>query len=63
MDELIYDEEYFCFHDSDFIGIATFIDDPCVGDSFMKMEVHKRRGLEEIMIMPDYWVMNVPQKC
>ncbi len=57
MQILIYGEEYFCFHKDEYIGTATFTDDPYIGDSFVKLEVHEKRGLEEIIIMPDYWVM------
>ena len=57
MDVLIYDAEYFCFYKDEYIGTATFTDDSCIGDSFIKLEVHEKRGLEEIIIMPDYWVM------
>ncbi|MEO8568929.1 MAG: hypothetical protein ABI419_07330 [Ginsengibacter sp.] len=63
MDILIYGEEYFCFYNDDYIGTATFRNDPCIGDSFKKLEVHEKRGLEEIIIMPDYWVMKVEQDC
>lgn len=63
MEILIYGEEYFCFYKEDYIGAATFTDDPCIGDSFKKLEVHEKRGLEEIIIMPDFWVMKVEQNC
>ncbi len=62
MDILIYDEEYFCFYQDEYIGTATFTDDPAIGDSFIKLEVHEKRGLEEIIIMPDYWVMKMEQE-
>ncbi len=61
MDILIYDEEYFCFYNDEYIGTATFTDDPYIGDCFMKLEVHEKRGLEEIIIMPDYWVMRAEE--
>ncbi len=63
MEILIYDEEYFCFYKDDYIGTATFTDDPCIGDCFVKLEVHEKRGLEKIIIMPDYWVMKAEQDC
>ena len=61
MQQLSYGEEYFCFYQDEYIGIATFTDDPYIGDSFMILVVHKRRGLEEIAIMPDYWVLKSEQ--
>ena len=61
MEQLIYGEDYFCFYKDEYIGTATFTDDPYIGDSFMIMVVHKRRGLEEIAIMPDYWVLKEEQ--
>ena len=63
MEILIYGQEYFCFYRDEYIGTATFSDDPGIGDSFKKLEVHAKRGLEEIIIIPDYWVMKVEQDC
>ncbi|MDQ6761657.1 MAG: hypothetical protein M3015_03395 [Bacteroidota bacterium] len=63
MDTLIYGEEYFCFHVDEYLGTATFVDDPLIGESFAKMEVHEKRGLKEIIIMPDRWIMKVTQDC
>ncbi len=63
METLIYGKEYFCFHHNEYLGTATFIDDPLIGDSFVKIEVHKKRGLEEIIIMPDFWLMKVAKDC
>lgn len=54
----IYGEDYLCFSGDEFIGVATFTDDPYIGDSFVRLVVHKRRGLEEEIIMPDTWVLN-----
>ncbi len=59
MEELIYNEEYSCFFKNEFIGVATFTNDPCIGDCFLKMEVHKKRGLEEIAITPDWWMPRI----
>ncbi|MEO7961679.1 MAG: hypothetical protein ABIR19_09030 [Ginsengibacter sp.] len=63
MDELMYGAEYFCYFRGEFIGTATFTDDPCIGDTFLKMEVHASRGLEEIAIMPDEWKLRIEQDC
>ncbi len=57
MEKLIYDREYFCFFKNEYLGSATFTDDPFIGDSFIKLEVHKNRGLQEIAIMPDRWIL------
>ena len=63
MDVLIYGEEYFCFSKDEYIGTATFTDDLCIGDCFMKLEVHHKRGLQEIIIMPDYWILKDDGDC
>jgi hypothetical protein len=63
MDVLIYDEEYFCYFRGEYLGTATYTDDPCLGDSFIKMEVHAKRGLEEIIIMPNEWRLKIEQDC
>ncbi len=63
MDQLIYDEEYLCFFKDEFIGVATFTDDACIGGCFTKMHVHKKRGLEEIIIMPDSWVLKIEENA
>jgi hypothetical protein len=54
---LIYGEEYLCYFKEEFIGRATFTDDPFIGDCFIKMEVNKNGRLEEIAIMPDRWAL------
>lgn len=63
MDVLIYGEEYFCFYRDEYIGTATFTDDSCIGDCFMKLEVHQKRGLEEVIIMPDHWILKDHEDC
>lgn len=57
MQQLIYGEEYFCYDGDEYIGTATFTDDRYIGDSFIVMVVHKTRGLEEIALMPDRWIL------
>ena len=61
MEALIFGEEYFCYFKEEYIGIATFVDDQHIGECFTKLEVHKKRGLEEIVINPDYWVLTSRQ--
>lgn len=51
----IYGGEYYCYHKDEFLGIATFTDDQYIGDSFIRMVIHKKRGLEEEVLIPDYW--------
>ncbi|MEO7767320.1 MAG: hypothetical protein ABIS01_07830 [Ferruginibacter sp.] len=51
----IYGEDYLCYSGNDYLGIATFINDPYIGDSFVRIVVHKSRGMEELIIMPDSW--------
>lgn len=59
MQEPIYGGIYSCYFKDEYLGIATFSDDPNIGDSFIKLEVHEKRGLEEIAIMPDYWILKI----
>ncbi len=56
MEQPLYGETYMCFYKDQYIGIATYIDDPQIGDSFVKIELHKTRGLQEISIFPDRWL-------
>ncbi|MEP6710851.1 MAG: hypothetical protein ABJA37_00465 [Ferruginibacter sp.] len=56
MQELIYGEKYLCFVGNECIGSATFTDDPGIGDSFTRLAVHKKRGLEEEFLAPE-WVL------
>ena len=58
LSKLIYGEDYICYAGKDFIGVATFIDDPYIGDSFVRVVVHKKRGIEEEIIIPDTWMLN-----
>ena len=53
----IYGEEYLCYFKGEYIAMATFIDDPYIGDCFMKIEVNKNGRIEEIAIMPDRWIL------
>lgn len=57
MKELIYGEEYLCYFKEEYIGTATFTNDPYIGDSFIMWVVHKSRGIEEIALMPDKWIL------
>ncbi len=62
MENLVYGEKYLCFVGSEFIGAATFVNDPYIGDSFTRLAVHKRRGLEEEIIIPE-WVLELQSDC
>ena len=50
---LYYGQKYLCFVGDECIGTATYIDDPYIGDSFTRLAVHKNRGLEEQILVPD----------
>ena len=56
MSELTYDEEYFCYAKNEYIGIATFTNDPYIGDSFIMFEVNKAGRIREIALVPDTWI-------
>ncbi len=59
----IYGEEYLCYLSSEYIGTATFTDDPYIGDCFIFWEVHKNRGIREIALIPDSWILKTEQDC
>ncbi len=61
MVDLIYGEEYLCYCKEEYIGTATFTDDPYIGDSFIMWVVHKSRGIQEIVLMPDKWIVKTTQ--
>jgi hypothetical protein len=56
MSELIYDEEYLCYSNNEYIGTATFTNDPYIGDSFIMLEVNKIGRIREIALVPDTWI-------
>ena len=58
MDALIYGQAYSCYFKDEYLGIATYTDDPSIGDCFLKLEVHKTGRLQEIAIMPDRWILS-----
>jgi hypothetical protein len=62
MQEPIYGEEYLCYFNNEYIGSATFTDDPYIGDSFIMWEVHVTQGLREIALMPDSWILKTQQE-
>jgi hypothetical protein len=57
MQQPIYGEEYQCYCSNEYLGVATFTDDPYIGDSFIMWEVHKTHGIQEIALMPDTWIL------
>jgi len=56
MSELIYNEEYLCYSKNEYIGTATFTNDPYIGDSFIMLEVSKTGRIREIALVPDTWI-------
>ena len=56
MSEPIYDEEYHCYFNNEYIGTATFTNDPSIGDSFIMLEVSKTGRIREIALFPDVWI-------
>jgi hypothetical protein len=61
MHEPIYGAEYLCYYNNEYIGSATYTEDPFIGDSFILWEVHKTQGLRQVAIMPDTWVLKSEQ--
>ncbi len=52
----ILNQDYICYAKHQYIGTATFTEDPYLGNSFMILEVNKAGSITEVAIMPDYWV-------
>jgi hypothetical protein len=63
MQQPTYGEEYLCYLSNDYIGSGTFTSDPYVGDCFVMWEVHKNRGIREIILMPDNWIPETEEDC
>lgn len=57
MKELIYGAEYLCYFKNEYIGTATFMDDPYIGNSFIMWEVSKGGSIREIALTADSWVL------
>ena len=53
----VYNNDYLCFSKSKYIGTATFVADPYIGDSFMLLEVNRAGSISEVAIVPDTWVL------
>jgi hypothetical protein len=62
MDNLIYGEAYACYYKDEYLGIATYTDDPDIGDCFIKLEVYKSGRIREIAVMPDRWILFTEQE-
>ena len=53
----LYGHEYLCYAGEEFLGIATFSDDPFIGDSFIRYAVHKTYGIIQEVLIPDHWTL------
>ena len=62
LQQLCYGEKYLCFIGNECIGMATYVDDPYIGESFSRLVVHKRRGLEEEFLVPE-WALPLQSDC
>ncbi|CAN5702577.1 hypothetical protein BH11BAC3_BH11BAC3_36520 [soil metagenome] len=51
----VYNEDYCCYYNDEFIGIATYTNNQLIGDSFIRMVVNKTGVLEEEVLLPDFW--------
>ena len=49
-------ESYRCFINNEYIGIATYIDDPNIGPSFQQMIVEEDGQIINEVLRPDYIV-------
>jgi hypothetical protein len=63
MNDLIYGKEYLCYFREEYIGTATFTDDPFIGDSFIIWVVNKSGAINEIALQPDKWILKTEQDC
>jgi hypothetical protein len=57
MQQPVYGEEYLCYFKNEYIGCATFTNDPFIGDSFIRWEVSKTGRIMEIALVPDAWIL------
>lgn len=49
-------ESYHCFINNEYIGIATYIEDPNIGPSFQQMIVEEDGEIVNEVLKPDYIV-------
>lgn len=49
-------ESYHCFINNQYIGIATYIDDPNIGPSFQQLIVEEGGQIVNEVLIPDYIV-------
>jgi len=59
---LVYGQDYLCYIGKECVGTGTFINDPYIGDSFSRLIVHPKRGIEEEIIVPE-WVLRLDTDC
>lgn len=56
---LIYEQEYHCWREGTYLGIATYTEDPNVGDAFIKLVVSSDGELVKAVWIPDKWELVV----
>lgn len=55
-DLLIYGKEYDLWRDGDYIGTATYTDDPNIGDCFLKTIINDKGEKEFEVHISDQWM-------
>lgn len=54
-DLLIFEKDYHCWLDHEYIGIATYTDDPNIGPAFITMSVSSDGELIHEVLIPDIY--------
>lgn len=51
-----FNEQYHCFLNNEYLGIATYVDDPNIGPAFLSMIVEPDGTIVNEVYKPDYIV-------
>jgi hypothetical protein len=54
-DLLLYGKEYHLWREGEYLGIATYTDDPNIGDSFLRAVIDKDNEVVNEVYIPDEW--------
>jgi len=52
----IYDKEYHCWREGEYIGKATWVEDENIGDAFIRMTINDTNELVHEVFIPDEWI-------
>lgn len=54
-DLLIYEKEYHCYLNGEYLGVATYTNDKNIGDAFISMSISDNGELIHEVYLPDEW--------